>query len=134
MSIHGSCVCGAVRYAITGEVGSFVHCHCSRCRKSSGAAHGSSLFVKADQMTFTEGEQQVRRFKLDGTAWWCSAFCDTCGSALPWLTKNGKSWLVPAGGLDHDPGARPRSHIFVGSKAPWHDLDADLPRYPTYPD
>jgi len=31
--------------------------------------------------------------------------------------------------LDDDPGVRPESHIFVGSKAPWYDITDDLPQF-----
>jgi hypothetical protein len=36
---------------------------------------------------------------------------------------------VPAGLLDDDPGVRPRLHVFVGSKAPWWEINDDLPQY-----
>jgi hypothetical protein len=32
-----------------------------------------------------------------------------------------------------DPGARPREHIFVGSKAVWHDITDDLPQHQIWP-
>jgi hypothetical protein len=41
--------------------------------------------------------------------------------------------VIPAGGLDHDPGLRPQMHIFVGSKAPWFEIADDLPRYDAAP-
>jgi len=41
--------------------------------------------------------------------------------------------VVPAGVLDGDPGIRPTYHIFVGSKAPWHEIADQLPRHEEYP-
>ena len=41
---------------------------------------------------------------------------------------------IPAGGLDGDPGVRPTAHIFVSSKAPWHEISDDLPQFDAYPD
>ena len=37
--------------------------------------------------------------------------------------------IVPAGGIDEDPGHRPIVHIFVKYKAPWHEISDDLPRF-----
>jgi hypothetical protein len=33
------------------------------------------------------------------------------------------------GTLDDDPGVRPQCHVFVGSKAPWHEITDDLPQF-----
>ena len=40
---------------------------------------------------------------------------------------------VVAGTVDGDPGTCPREHIFVGSKAPWHDIADRLPQYEEWP-
>ena len=32
----GSCLCGAVRYEVTGPLRKVVYCHCEQCRKTSG--------------------------------------------------------------------------------------------------
>ncbi len=43
----GSCLCGRVRYEAEGELTAMHHCHCSRCRKHSGAAFVTDGFVAA---------------------------------------------------------------------------------------
>ncbi len=35
--IRGSCLCGGVRFEVTQPLSRVAHCHCSRCRKHSGA-------------------------------------------------------------------------------------------------
>ena len=35
--------------------------------------------------------------------------------------------------LDDDPGGRPTCHVFVGSKAPWHDITDNLPQHEAFP-
>jgi hypothetical protein len=37
------------------------------------------------------------------------------------------------GTLVDDPGIRPTFHIFVGSKAPWHEITDALPQYAELP-
>ena len=48
--IHGSCLCGKVRFELDGAPQFINHCHCSMCRKVHGAAFGS--FLHADGRGF----------------------------------------------------------------------------------
>ena len=43
--IEGKCLCGNVRYRITGPILNFQYCHCSRCRKFTGSAHAANVFT-----------------------------------------------------------------------------------------
>jgi hypothetical protein len=129
----GSCLCGAVRFAIEGESRVFQYCHCSRCRKGSGSAHAANLFVDKEQLTWEVGEDHVQRFELPEAKWWSRAFCKSCGASMPWLSRNGKSFIVPAGALDEDPGTRPTRNIYFGSAAPWYVHASELEIFDTVP-
>ncbi|MEM7138381.1 MAG: GFA family protein [Myxococcota bacterium] len=132
-TIGGSCVCGAVKFQIEPPFVGFQYCHCSRCRKSSGSAHCANLFVPTDQLAWERGEAHVRRFELPGARYWCTAFCDECGSTMPWVSKTGKAFIVAAGALDKDPGVRPSKSVFHGSRADWYVDVSALEAYDTYP-
>lgn len=132
-SAHGSCVCGAVAYRIEGPYRGFQYCHCSRCRKRSGASHVANVFVPVDQFEWEKGQDKVKQFALPTAKYWSTAFCTECGSALPWRTKSGKAMVVGAGGLDDDPGDRPKFSVYFGSRAPWYVEVADLERHDTLP-
>lgn len=119
-AIVGSCVCGAVRYAIEPPFLGFQYCHCSRCRKATGSAHGSNIFVARDRFRWEQGEDRVQCFELPEAKYWCHGFCDRCGSSLPWPTKTGKAFVVPAGTLDTDPEITPSKSIYWASRAPWY--------------
>lgn len=43
-SLAGSCLCGAVRYSISGEPARKVLCHCTNCKKSSGTMFATNGF------------------------------------------------------------------------------------------
>ena len=47
--VRGSCVCGGIGYEIRPPYLFFQYCHCSRCRKLSGSAHGANIFLKLAQ-------------------------------------------------------------------------------------
>lgn len=130
---QGSCLCGAVTFEVTGYFSGFFLCHCSRCRKVTGSAHGANLFSKDATLAWLSGEDSVRAFNLPGTRF-VKTFCATCSAALP--TKGDGWMLVPAGSLDCDVGMKPAAHVFTASRADWdHELGsvpsfAELPRFP----
>lgn len=113
---QGSCLCGGVRFEIDGAFAHFFLCHCSRCRKGSGSAHGANLFATKAELTWLSGEDQVASFALAGTRH-ARSFCKTCGGALP--SVQGPLLVVPAGSLDTSLAKRPDAHINVASRADW---------------
>jgi hypothetical protein len=128
----GSCLCGAVRFEIAGDFERFYLCHCSRCRKDSGSAHGANLFSSSATLTWLSGEEQMRVFNVPGTRH-RHAFCSTCGSALPDVQMDGALLKVPAGSLDTPVTIRPDAHIFCSSRANWDDALEDIPKVDELP-
>jgi hypothetical protein len=129
----GSCLCGDVRYAISGNIGIFQYCHCSRCRKFTGSAFAANLFVKPDQFRWFKGEEQVSQYNPEETRHFATAFCQRCGSSLPWQAKSGKVVVIPAGTLDQDPDVRPLQNIFCASRAEWYTAPDSLPEHAELP-
>lgn len=132
-SIKGSCVCGAVAFRISGPFRAFQYCHCSRCRKKTGSSYAANIFVPVDQFSWERGEDKVRRFELPEAKYWSTAFCTACGSAMPWLTKNGRVMVVGAGALDDDPGLKPKFSVHYDSRAPWYVHVSELEMHGTIP-
>lgn len=126
--IRGSCLCGAVRFEAD-QVLEFRNCHCMRCRKARGADYGPNLLSPPRVFRWVQGQDSVATYRLPTAARFRTAFCRTCGSPLPWFVPEREYYVIPAGALDQDPGVRAIHHIFVDSKAPWHDILDDLPRY-----
>ena len=122
----GSCLCGAVQFEISGGFDAFFLCHCARCRKNSGSAHGANLFATTATIDWLSGEEAVASFALPDTRHERS-FCSICGSALPLMQANGALLVVPAGSLDGPIDIRPTAHICCASRAEW---DADLINVP----
>ena len=130
--IAGSCLCGEVAYELHNPVAMF-QCHCSRCRRARGAAHGANLFCKVDDFHWTRGESFVADYKLTDARFYGVAFCRQCGAAVPRVSRERGIVIVPASGLDTDPGVRPSAHIYVGSKAPWFEIRDSIVQYPEGP-
>ncbi|HET9403841.1 MAG TPA: GFA family protein [Burkholderiales bacterium] len=131
--VKGSCLCGSVSFDFKPPFSAFRYCHCSRCRKATGSAHASNVFVAASQFAWSAGETLVNHFKLPGAKTFAVSFCTRCGSRVPHLIAERNEYLVPAGLLDNDPVARPENAIFWGSKAPWHVETQTIPRFDERP-
>jgi hypothetical protein len=131
--VTGSCLCGSVHYEITGNIGLFQYCGCSRCRKFTGSAFAANLLVAPADFRWLQGEERVGRFELREAKRFSTAFCTRCGSSLPWLTQTGNVVIVPAGTLDGDPLIRPSQNIFCASRSVWYTDPASLPEYDELP-
>ena len=128
-AVKGSCFCGQASYEFSGNLGVFQYCHCSRCQKITGSAHASNLFVAPDKFKWLSGENNVGRYDPPDTKYYATAFCKTCGSFMPWLSKSGQVVIVPAGSLDDDPGIRPTQNIYCGSRPIWYKAASTLMEY-----
>ena len=124
--ISGSCLCGGVRFEAT-EVPLIVLCHCSMCRKANGAAFDAGAVVPSANFKLANGADLVETYESSPRNY--RAFCRVCGSRVPSQTQDGRFYWVPAGLFDDDPGVKPALHMFVGSKAPWWDINDSLPQF-----
>lgn len=130
ISLAGGCLCGAVRYEVRGEPRHFYHCHCRRCRKSSGTGHATNLMLGAATLVFTAGETLLRRYKVPDAERFTRQFCSVCGSSVARVAPEIGMVIVPAGSLDGPLPVRPQARIFWASRADWSCDDTPLPRYP----
>jgi hypothetical protein len=130
MSIKGSCLCGAVTYEVTAPFQFVGNCHCSICRKSHGAAFATWGIINPEHFEWISGEDFVQAYESSPGRTRC--FCRRCGSPLA-SAHSGAVGEVAIGSVDGDPGALPREHIFVGSKAAWHAITDSLPQHEGWP-
>ena len=127
----GGCLCGAVRYFITGPIRNIVYCHCSRCRKAQGSAFATNGIVAAEDFELTKGAQNLTSYASKPGR--TRLFCRTCGS--PIISKNDAApdvVRVRIGTIESEIAERPMAHIFATSKADWEEITDELPQYPAY--
>jgi len=127
--VRGSCLCGAVTFVVDGQPLRAHNCHCVRCRKARSAMHASNLFVTADGVRFTRGEDNLSSYKPADARFFTQIFCRTCGSKMPRVDRERNYGIIPMGALDDDPGVKPQAHIFVGSKSPCFEITDTLPQH-----
>jgi hypothetical protein len=123
-----TCLCGGVRIEISGKLGPVVYCHCTRCQKASGTAFAANADVRAKYWSLVRGGEWIREFESSPGV--RRAFCGRCGSPLYSLRSAAPDvFRIRIGILDDDPGRRALAHFWVGSKASWHEIEGDLPRF-----
>jgi len=132
-TLTGSCLCGALSYTVTGEPARFYHCHCSRCRKSSGTGHASNLFVDNGAITWTGDTDLIKNYKLPDAKFFTRTFCSNCGGPVPREIPDAKLAFVPAGTLNEEPNITPQARLFQDSRTAWSCHSDDVPGFEQYP-
>jgi hypothetical protein len=127
--VTGGCLCGAVRYEITGELRGVVNCHCAKCRRFHGH-YGAYTSVKLEQLVLTN-QQGLRWYRsvTDETPNVQRGFCSRCGSSLFWHPKEQERIAIAAGSLDDDTGLATIGHVWLSQKSDYYELCDDLPRF-----
>ncbi len=133
----GGCLCGAIRYEVTGEPSEVGYCHCRMCQKALGNLFGVFAIFKRAGFQFTKGEAAFYRSSPHKQR----SFCPNCGSPLTmWNAdksiQNQVGILV--GTLDHPelfpPERYAGNHSGIESHVPWFRIDDGLPRWKTEDD
>ncbi|OAP39965.1 aldehyde-activating protein [Sinorhizobium glycinis] len=124
--LAGRCLCGAVHYVVADEFRYAANCHCTDCRRVTGAAFKPFAGIERTKFTVTGGADHLHIFGEENAH---DARCGKCGSFLYSAVRDGAYVHVALGALADEPTIRPGEHIFVGSKAPWFAITDDLPQY-----
>lgn len=128
--LRGACRCGAVTYRVADAFQYAMNCHCSQCRRMTGAAFKPFGGIDRSLFDIRTGDADLLRLG-DGDDH--DLLCGKCGSFLG-STVPGNRIHVTYGSLLDSPSLRPTAHIHVASKAAWFDITDDLPRYDELPD
>jgi hypothetical protein len=122
----GGCLCGAVRYQLTGAGTNLCYCHCTSCRRAAGAPAVPWGTFACSAFAVTRGSLAEYRSSppvLRG-------FCRECGTSLTYRHERRAAEIdITLASLD-DPGAfAPQMHVWVGEKLPWVSIDDSLPQF-----
>jgi len=133
-AITGGCLCGRVKYQVSGPFDAFYLCHCSQCRRSTGSAHAANIFTRPEHLQWLAGEELVKRYIPDEPGVISKAFCSHCGSLVPYTSIKSGRLIIPAGSLDEPPGIEPQNNIFWRDRADWYDAGLAATHVEQFPD
>ena len=112
----GSCLCGKVKYKIEGEPLRVAQCHCDDCRKATGSAFATNIFVKEENLTLLEGATKSFEHVADSGIAMVKEFCDSCGSQL-FGHGAGRPGVktIKIGSIENIGSIKPEAEVFTSS-------------------
>ena len=120
----GGCLCGQVRYRVDSPITDVAHCHCTMCRRASGAVAVTWFTIRPAAFTLTGGTLRHWRSSPQATR----GFCSGCGCQITFQTWTAQDQLeVTLATLDAADQYAAVRHIWTESRLPWLTLDPDLP-------
>lgn len=124
--VEGSCLCGAVRFAVTLPTQFCGHCHCTLCRRAHGAEYVTWFGVSRGQIELT-ADRTLTRFA--STHHGTRSFCSHCGSTLFCeSTRHPERVDVVLANMQGEIDRAPGFHCYFDDRAPWARVDDGLPR------
>ena len=121
--LSGKCLCGTVHYEVEDNFRYSLNCHCSNCRRATGAAVKG---IERGKLKITRGADRLLIYGEESAH---DAHCARCGSFLYCVVREAEFVHVTLGTLVDSPSIRPSAHILVGSKADWYTIADDLPQH-----
>lgn len=125
--LEGRCLCGAVKYKVNADPMVVANCHCTDCRRSTGAAYATLLFVKESDIEIT-GQTKSFEHLSDRGSKMTKHFCPECGS--PMFTLNAaREGMVGfrVGSLEDASAIKPMRNVYMSSRIPSTPVDPELP-------
>ncbi len=128
----GGCLCGAIRYEVSAPIEKVVACHCTSCRRISGAGSSHNAIIPSAAVKFVSGTP--KRYQDTSAAsgnLLFRHFCEKCGSSLySQREKNPEMVVLKVGTLDDASGLKLAMNAWTDSALPWMHLDPAVERYP----
>jgi hypothetical protein len=122
----GGCRCGAVRFEASAEPHHISYCHCTDCRKASGAPVSAFVGFMADEVTVigdaltTYDSGSARR-----------NFCGVCGAPIAYIDQRLADRIYfTLGAMDAPENYKPTLHAYVREQLSFVHMPDGLPRYP----
>lgn len=128
MRHEGGCLCGRVRFEVTGKPRSVFHCHCFSCRRQTGGAVASfAAFPVAGHFRWT----QALPTAFGSSPGVTRRFCPTCGTPLSYEAEKFADEIhLHIGVFDRADDLIPNAHWHFAEKVPWFETADHLPRHP----
>ena len=130
---QGGCLCGAVRYTVTGEPKRMAQCHCKDCQRASGTGH-MSLAMFAEEDVSVEGELGEYAVTADSGNINTREFCPKCGSRV-FSRNSGRPGIrnVAVGTADDTSWFEPQAIVYASGRASWDVTGEGIPNFDKMP-
>ena len=130
----GGCLCGTIRYEVNAEPLGIQNCHCDNCRKVTGSAFATNIFVAEDDVVITQGEPKSHSHTADSGSTLVKEFCANCGSQL-FGHGAGRPGVknIKVGSIDDASFVQPIANLYVKRALPFTLIDSSLEGFDEMP-
>ncbi len=129
-TLHGGCLCGAVRYRVQGVPLASGVCHCRSCRKTASAPTLPFLTFPIERFAITRGKPA----DFHSSPAVMRSFCSRCGSPLTYRSDESPDRIdIMTCSLDDPETFPPTHHIWVSHKLAWEQIADPLTAYDKTP-
>ena len=131
----GGCLCGSIKYEVASDPVRMVNCHCDDCRRNTGAAFATNIFVEADDVTIIQGNVTQFEHTADSGIARVKEFCSNCGSQLfGHVPSRPGMKTVKVGSIDDANFVRPTANLYISRALPYSHISDDLDNFDGMPD
>ena len=124
--LQGGCFCGGIRYEAEGTPFHLTNCHCSICRRTTGAPFVAWFSVPRSEFRFVLGTPTRFRSSAKGVR----SFCPCCGTQLTFEHDDAVDEIdVTTCSLDDPARLAPEDHTRTSAKLRWVVLADGLPEH-----
>lgn len=121
---EGGCLCGRIRYGVSGEPVATTLCHCRSCRRASGGTNVAWAVFDKSAVEWLR-DQPAAYSSSPGIRW---LHCAACGSLVGYTRASRPDHLdITTGTLDEPDRFPPAVEIWLEHKIGWETLNSALP-------
>ena len=122
---EGGCLCGTVRYWVSGEPVASKLCHCQSCRRASGGTNVAWAVFEKSKFKWL-AEEPIAYSSSPDIEW---LHCGKCGSLVGYTRSSRPDHMdITTGTLDQPERHPPAVEIWLEHKIGWETLDPELPK------
>ena len=122
----GNCSCGRVQFRTESAPFQVSYCHCSDCRKATGAPVTVFIGFDSQNILFTRVYPDIHRSEPMIQR----LFCATCGTPIGYIDDRlPNETYFYAGSLEDPSKFKPELHSWVSEKLDWLEINDQLPHY-----
>lgn len=130
--VTGRCLCGGIRFRVRLPTLWCVHCHCSMCRTTHGAAFVTWFGVPEEAFALTSNDDNLEWHQSSPEA--KRGFCNRCGTSLLFKSSRWEGELhVTLANVQQPIDQSPSAHVYYDTHVDWIQLTDDLPRFDDAP-
>ena len=126
----GGCLCGMIRYEVTGDPIRAAHCHCDDCRRATGASFATNVFFREVDVKVIQGKVAQFEHTADSGNIMTKQFCANCGSQIFGI-GSGSSGIkhVKVGTLDDASFVQPQIEVYTGKALQFTTLSEETEHF-----